>query len=481
MKNILTRVLAMLLLLGMVACLFACKNEEPAPQETLETADSDEIKLPFKKENYQKELTMLYYTSTLYRDYHFEDVTEAGDVMKQSLTDRRLMVEDYLGVYVVGKAESSSEISVFNAVQRDALAGIDQYQVALTHCYLGVTGLVTSNLIRDLYELPDISFNEDYWRMDAIEALEVAGCAYFGSSDFLISDVVAILYNKEMYTDYEITEDPYDLVRDGKWTMEKLMQFSSLVAENNGDDAWTKEDTYGFAARADYEFLSFIDACDVEWLTGSANKTLNMGPNNERYQAVYDKIEELADADWSYLYNFGDNENKVTISDGRFLFSMEPLRHARNHLDSEVKFGVLPVPKFNEEQDDYKSCDFGGMFCVPNAAKDIEMIGKTLECLSAYSADTVNVAYYERLLGRRVAEAADDAEMLDTYIFGKITFNPAYNYSEKANMPLGILVYTIPKMLRAKLNNTQIDTIAVTWAANKIAAQNIIDITINKK
>ena len=74
----------------------------------------------------------------------------------------------------------------------------------------------------------------------------------------------------------------------------------------------------------------------------------------------------------------------------------------------------------------------------------------------------------------------DDAEMISDYIFGNIVSNPAYNYSEKANMPLGILIYTIPKMLRAKLNNDTIKTIATNWAENRIAAQEVIDITINR-
>ena len=48
------------------------------------------------------------------------------------------------------------------------------------------------------------------------------------------------------------------------------------------------------------------------------------------------------------------------------------------------------------------------------------------------------------------------------------------------NMPLGILVYTIPKMLRAKLNGDTINTIATNWASNRIAAQAVIDSTINR-
>ena len=206
MKNSLIRMIAMLLLLGLAVCLFACNNEQNTPTDTDTKAEEDTVEegglsLPFKKENYQKEFKILYYTGTLYRDYFFDDVTEAGDVVKQAIVDRRLMVEDYLGVYIVGVAESSREDSVLTAVQRDALAGIDQYQVALTHGYLGVTGLVSEGLVRDLYEFEDISFNDEYWNVEAIESLEVGGKAYFGSSDFMISDVCAVLFNKEMYSD----------------------------------------------------------------------------------------------------------------------------------------------------------------------------------------------------------------------------------------------------------------------------------------
>ena len=116
---------------------------------------------------------------------------------------------------------------------------------------------------------------------------------------------------------------------------------------------------------------------------------------------------------------------------------------------------------------------------IPAGITDKAMVGKTLECLSFYSGNTVNVAYYERLLGSRVADVPDDAEMLDKYIFGSLSLNPAMNFCEKANEPLGILVYTIPKMLRSKLNGTTVNSIATNWAANRKAAQKVIDATLN--
>ncbi len=479
-KKILAQTISVLLLLAMTLCLFACKGDEAVDSgSTSVDTKVDGIELAFDKENYGKDLTVLYFTSSIYKNFFFDDVTEAGDVIKAAIVERRAMVQDYLGVNVVGIAEGSAENSIVTALSRDILSGIDQYQVALTHSYIGLGNLVTQEYIIDLYDLEDISFDDEYWNMDAIEALEIGGKAYFGSSDYMIADVQTIFFNKDMYAEFQIADDPYELVRNGEWTLERFMQLCSNVAVNEGDPKWDKEDTYGLGVRADWEFLPLVDACEVEWLTGSGYRTLNMGPNNERYQNLYEKIEEMADAEWSYMYNFGDNENKVTIADGRFLFTMEPVKYANTYLASGVKFGMLPYPKYDTDQTEYHTLDAGGMMCVPTTAQDTDMVGKVLECLSAYSADTVNVAYYERLLGSRVADAPDDAEMLDKYIFGTITLNPAFNYCEKANMPLGILVYTIPKMLRAKLNGTAIDTIATNWAAYRGPAQQVVDNTIN--
>ena len=482
MKKAVIKIVSVLMLLSMLLCCFACVQKQGSDDTTVSTTapTEDGLQLPFGKESYGKDFTVLYYTGSIYKNFYFDDVTEAGDVIQQALVQRRTYVQDYLGVNVKGVAEGSSESSIQTALIRETMSGLDTYQMALTHGYIGLGVIVSQNCALDLYTLEDMSFNEAYYHTEAIENIEIGGKAYFGTSNYMISDVCSVFFNKTMYEDQQLNEDPYELVRTGQWTLEKFKQLCSNVAINTGESVWDKEDTYGLGVRADWEFIPLVESCEVEWLMGSGYKTLNMGPNNQRYLEVYEWCESVADAEWSYMYNWGDNDNKVTIADGRFLFTMEPIKYAKDYLASGVKFGMLPYPKFDEDQKEYRTLDAAGVFCVPVTVTDKAMVGKVIECLSFYSADTINVAYYERLLGTRIAEAPDDAEMISKYIFGNIVTNPAYTYSEKANMPLGILIYTIPKMLRAKLNNDTIKTISTNWAENRIAAQAVIDSTINQ-
>ena len=482
MKKYIVRLLALLLLFTIVLGCFSCKKKEEEGEEQVSTTEAGGKQLAFGKENYQKDFKVLYFETSLYKNFYFDEITEAGDIIQQSLIERKMLLQDYLGVNMIGATEGKETAVIQKALSRDVLGGDDTYQLVLTHGYLGLTALATENLVLDLYEFEDISFDEDYYNLDVIDNLEVGGKAYFGSSDFMISDVCAVFYNKDMYASSKLTENIYDVVRNGDWTLEKFKQLASTIAVNNGDEIWDKNDTYGLGVRADWEFIPLVDACDIEWLVGGGHKTLNMGPSNQKYQALYEWCESVADAEWSYMYNYGDKykDDKVTIADGRFLFTMEAVKYASDHLASDVKFGMLPYPKFDKEQKEYYSLDASGVFCVPTTVTDRAMVGKTIECLSFYSADTVNIAYYERLLGSRVADASDDAEMLSEYIFKNITSNPAYNFSEKADKPLGILVYTIPKMLRAKLNGDPVNTITTNWASNRIAAQAVIDSTINR-
>ena len=211
MKRILVCAVAFLLLLGTVLCCASCSGSQGGNEATGPAngnTNQETNGLPFGKENYDKEFKILYYTSAMYRDFYFDDVTEAGDLIEQALFDRRMYVEDYLGVEVIGHAESSKEDSISTVLSRDNLAGMDTYQLALTHSYVGLGTMLSQGSVIDMYDLEYVSFNEDYYNINAINNLSVGGKVYFGSSDFIISDVCAVFFNKTMYDAQDFDETP---------------------------------------------------------------------------------------------------------------------------------------------------------------------------------------------------------------------------------------------------------------------------------
>lgn len=479
------RLISLLLLSAMLVVSFAACGKEKKPDSGIVTTASNTEEYPFlfDKTDYNDEVTFLHFNNLRYQ-FFFSDTgaADSTDLIESALFERDALVEQYLGVSVRSETVDDSN-KILPAVETQIMSGINSYDAVLTHSYLGVTGLVSEGLLADFGEMDEIDLEADWWNYEALETLAVKGKMYFALNDFMISDPEAVFFNKDMLEAYQ-KEDPYELVRDGEWTMENLIKITADVyvddsSENVGMRG--KEDTYGFAAMADWPFLSLIDSCDVQWLTpaGSGYRALQMGDSNVRYSTLYDKIMELANAESTYLWNYNDNDNAVKITDKSAMFMFASLKEAYSFRGSEVRFGVLPYPKLDEDQVEYRSFDWSGMLCVPKAVDNMTMVEQTLDCIAYFATDTIRPAYYEKLLGTRLAESPDDAEMISVYIYGNIVLNPVFNYIEKATSDLGVLAYTVAKALRATLNQTQIYDITYNWNSYRVPAQMQLDKFLN--
>jgi hypothetical protein len=111
---------------------------------------------------------------------------------------------------------------------------------------------------------------------------------------------------------------------------------------------------------------------------------------------------------------------------------------------------VLPYPLWDEHQAEYQSLNWNGMMGVPGAIKNTDMVGEVLELMGYYTAD-VKVAYYEKLLGTKLAEAPDDAEMLDIIWASQVSDVGIIACNSSGSMDA--LVYMIPKMCEEGRNN----------------------------
>ena len=79
-------------------------------------------------------------------------------------------------------------------------------------------------------------------------------------------------------------------------------------------------------------------------------------------------------------------------------------------------FGVLPNPKYDENQKDYFSYVYHGvsMYMIPVLAKDrADFIGYALETMAYESHNTVTPAYYDVTLLNKSQRDPDSYEMMD--------------------------------------------------------------------
>ena len=77
--------------------------------------------------------------------------------------------------------------------------------------------------------------------------------------------------------------------------------------------------------------------------------------------------------------------------------------------------------------------------------KNPVLVGETLEMLAYYS-ENVKITYYEKVLGKRIADMPDDAEMLNI-IWNGISTDVGQTFYNLGGDETGVC-YTIPQMLQ---------------------------------
>ena len=91
--------------------------------------------------------------------------------------------------------------------------------------------------------------------------------------------------------------------------------------------------------------------------------------------------------------------------------SIGALKNLRNMEDD---FGVIPMPKYDENQKKYRTRAIGGLYgSVPSTTKNAENISIILEALAAESYYNLMPAFCETVLKDKYSRDTDSAEMLD--------------------------------------------------------------------
>ncbi|MBQ8248999.1 MAG: carbohydrate ABC transporter substrate-binding protein [Clostridia bacterium] len=423
------RILSMLLLGAMLTSLAACGGDSEDSGDKGSSGDKSET-APAGIEATNYNLPFRIYApadDTMYSRYYFTD--DAGtDVMSKAIYEREILVEEHLGVDIDYTLTGDLR-DVKTTMQNMVMTGEDTYQLVLTHCISGLSAMIVEDLLYDFNDFEYVDMTNEWWNQQAREALSVNGYTFYTVSDYMLPDVNCVLVNKSLLEEFSL-ENPYDLVRDGTWTIDKMMEMMSAVTTDNGDGRWNVEDQYGLGCPDDFFLNAFIYAFDVSLIEKDNEGNLEFAFDNERAFTMVEKIDQLlmnGDA-WVYKYTLQPtDEESLAVSKGRTLFNIESMGELYKYRDTEVDYGILPYPKLEAAQEAYQTNAWSGMMSVPKTVKNSEMVGKVIELLSYYSQTTTVPAYFDLVLGEKLARDTDSKEMLGI-IFDGVVYDAGASY-----------------------------------------------------
>ena len=463
MKSVTIKILALLLAAIMVLpMLAACGEavEEPAgDQETAgeNVTEGETERVPtVEKKNHDAEFTVIYCADTFNEGYFFieEDKRRPGNDMDDKVYERALNVEEHLGVTII--AENGGNFQEYTTPLKNSIStNDDTYQMVMTHVYMDVANLITSNYLRDFQDFDSIKLEESYWKSDLMEDLSINDKMYCGYNDFCLANCYMIGFNKDMVKDYKAAiGDLYEQVRNKQWTLDKLIEYSSLVSADNGDGKWDDQDTYGFSCFAWVPLVSFQHAANIPIVKRNSDGEFYVSPmvdNADKIVKLDEMLFDFMNAESTYSYapgGVGSNPNTVALplKSNRVLFEIVNNYGLVTTKEDDVKVGVLPYPLWDSNQEKYQTLSWNGVLGIPTTVQDEEMVGDVIEMLAWFS-EPVTTAFYETLLGSKVADAPEDVEMLRLVWDGQVSDVGLVFSSSSTQMDC--LLYALPHHISA--------------------------------
>lgn len=456
------RKVAVLIVLGLFISLFASCDSDDKQKETNSVVTSGETS-PADAEG---EVTAASLAESLYGDYDFKGAKlrilaiEAGnlwysnisdtanevwfeenssDVLERSIYERNRKTEELLNVEITpvwgGAADKTREM-----VDAAALTAQDDFDLAMT----SLAELMTSASNGYLLNLNDIqAFDSDHtwWNENFVDNITL-----FGTDLYVIAGAINIwddcsnnvlVFNKDYLESYNC-DDPYQQVFDGTWTIDnQRATMQKSTQDLNGDGEMDDSDGWGCAGIGILLYNGMF-GCDttITHMTseGVPEIVCNTADHINKVQAFFDTVmnsdafyEQGIAGETSYLELFEKGQSGMMYANLATLFTLRNM---------EDEYGVLPLAKYNEQQENYAGSVNGSMYTVygiPKNCTDPEMAAVCLETMSAYSVGTLDKNLHEILFETKLTRDKESREVLEI-LKGTISFDWSYVGDWRGNL-----------------------------------------------
>ncbi len=410
-------------------------EDKAAPVETA-AAEETQIQADVPPMNYDGyTFTFMHYESDTGNSLQNKDLFAEninGDVLNDAVFERNSAVEQEFNIKIALQLEMWNTMP--GKMKSLVQAGDPAIDVFYPFGYT-ITELFTSGIFLNLHEVPYIDFDKPWWDSNAVKDLTINGKLYFVTTNINILDKTAtsiMIFNKQMAEDYN-TPDLYDLVDQGKWTVDMLGEVSKGVTSDvNGDSVMDVNDVYGLVG-ADTFIVALMHSLSGNYTISDEDGYPVSNIMSQRTSDIFDKIFGIVyDAsvyqhiDW-LGYPLAPEAVELFFTGSHSLLSWTILESLDRLRDTEVSFGILPLPRYDEQQKSYYHfvSKYGTSFlCIPITAVDIERTGIILEALAAKSQYTVLPVYYDIVLKGKYIRDNESEKMLDI-IFGSRVYSLA--------------------------------------------------------
>ena len=354
--------------------------------------------------------------------YALDYETTTGESLDDAIYNRNRSVEERYNTVLQINEEHDIEQATSHYTST-VMAGDDIYDVA----YLRADTLpspITNRMMYDLTEIDGFRFDEPWWDDDVVDGGRIGEqkVLYFASNYFSLYgfDVTVCAYfNEDKFTDLDL-EFPYQLVRDGKWTLDRMFEYVKAGQNLNGDTDYTwnagGNSVYGISTWSN-GYPALLYGADAYYLNMDDNGQPDIAVDDAHFIDVVEKLtDNIFSVPGAVINTTATNTDGVEpFAAGRSMIAIAQVKSANTYRDMEDSFGLLPLPKYDESQEDY-ACYISStqlLMCLPITSTNTERTALLMDVLAYESYRDVLPVYYEEKLSQKGLRNEDSIEMLD--------------------------------------------------------------------
>ncbi len=350
-----------------------------------------------------------------------------GDVIDAEVYNRNLLVEERFDchlAYTVEPGNWSHKDAYQNIIRGTVLGGDSTYDIVTGQSNI-VQPLNVEGMFANLLDAQYIDLTRPWWVAAYTEGVNLNGSVMTVCGDCALSsfsNANVIFFNKAIMDDRGI-EYPYDDALEGRWTLDKLLSLAeSVTTDLDGDGTISPDDLHGLCAYNN-SVQPFFSACGLNYTETDADGVRVLLTPSEQTIDAADRLNEFChgtsfiDSDKTYAKDGVNTEPAMHehFKEGKYLFMGLVLEGIEALRDMEVDFGILPYPKYDEDQDRYYTTILRRytVSAVPVTAASADNAALILEAMSSEGRRSIIPKYYEIALKGKYVRDESSTQVLD--------------------------------------------------------------------
>ena len=355
-----------------------------------------------------------------------------GEILNDAIYERNNKVSDTLNVKMA-TFPLTSYGSAGTELRSSLLGGETSIDLSLMNGS-SLPTVLSSGLLQNLLNFDRVDYAHSWWDQTSVEEFTVMGTLFAVTGDISLGislSPITYFFNKQMIADSNL-EDPYTLVREGRWTADKSIEMAEAAARdvNGNGKADVEEDHFGMALEG-LSMVYAIHASGINLTSKDADGVPYIDVDEEGAVAVLEKyLPFFNTADVTmYAGKIGGYSNVFrelflpSLMENRLLFFSNQLLVAMNLREMDSDFGILPHPKLEESQADYLcpvSYWWATFAIVPKVNSRYDLTGDMMEAMGYYSRQLITPAYMEKSIQGKSLRDEESLDMLNLILSHRV-------------------------------------------------------------